>query len=129
VFRQRIRDRYRELDAERATLNTRLADLEATQPVVDNDDPAILDTLPIITGPVLANLPDTLFAHLADAFRVSIRIDTPTSAHMQLTITGESADTVRQTIAATPADPAATTLNRVPESRLGITTISAHGRW
>ena len=67
ALRERIRNRYRELHGERATLETQRDQLDTA--ATDVNDPALLDELPIL-GDILTGAPAGLTEQLFEAFHV-----------------------------------------------------------
>ncbi len=103
TYRARIRQRYQELDQQRGEAETKLAELVATQPATDSGTPELLDRMPLARTN-LAAVPATLQRRLFDALQLTIRIDTPRSAHVSITLTTDTPHTTAGTVAGIEPD-------------------------
>ena len=99
ALRERIRNRYRELHGERATLETQRDQLDIAATEVN--DPALLDELPIL-GDILTGAPAGLTEQLFEAFHVQAVYSK--ELH-QVTIHVTITDATPQAIAQLLADP------------------------
>ncbi len=102
ALRNRIRARFTELYAQRTSIQTDLAALEATaaKPV---DDPTLLDELPLL-GDIITNAPDALIEKLLAIF--DVRAVYNRDKH-QLTIRATITEATRQAVDNLLADPRA----------------------
>jgi site-specific DNA recombinase len=118
ALRTRIVARFTELEEERATINTQLTEL--TTPAADDPgDPALLDALPRLAGP-LTDAPIRLQQQLYDAFGLQLLYS---KTKHQLTIRATITRTTPATLAAIISDsqttdtPAVSHLSHLPITR------------
>jgi hypothetical protein len=89
TWRDRIRARFTALETERADAAAHHAGLVATQPVITEHLPELLEAMP--TGAVrLDDVPDEHLAELLDVLNVEIRVHSRTEAHLSITLTADS---------------------------------------
>ena len=103
ALRQRIRARFTDLYAQRTTLETDLATLDAAAPTGQDDDPTLLDELPHL-GDILTDAPAGLTERLLAAFDVQAVYNRDKN---QVTIHATITDATPQAIHHLLADPRA----------------------
>jgi hypothetical protein len=74
-FRTRLRNRYADLARQHKTKTEQLAALTAARQSERQDDPTILDDLPLVTAPLLAAVPEELQRNLYESFNLELRYD------------------------------------------------------
>ncbi|BCB88860.1 iron chelate uptake ABC transporter family permease subunit [Phytohabitans suffuscus] len=105
AYRAGIRQRYRELDQQRAQAEAALAELIATQPVVDEGMPELLATMPYASAN-LAAVPAAIQRRLFDALKLTVRVDNPRRAHVRITLTADTPDATAEVVADIETDAA-----------------------
>ncbi len=98
TYRARIRQRYAELEQQREHAAARYAELIATQPVVDNGTPELLDAMPL-AAVHLAAVPAPVQRRLFEALNLTIRIDNARRAHVRITLTTDTPGTTAGVVA------------------------------
>ncbi|MDQ7911159.1 recombinase family protein [Phytohabitans sp. ZYX-F-186] len=97
-YRAGIRARYRELDQQRTQAEANLAELVATQPVIDEGTPELLAAMPYASAN-LAAVPAAIQRRLFDALKLTVRIDSPRRAHVHITLTTDTPHTAAEVVA------------------------------
>ena len=96
TYRARIRERFTDLETDRVTATEHHAELVASQPAINTDNPDLLDTLPIGATDI-RNLPADVQERLFDALQLTVRIDNSRQAHIKVTLTVDTADNIPAT--------------------------------
>jgi site-specific DNA recombinase len=96
AWRKTIRATFDKLETQKVGLVATLAELQATRPVIDDSDPAILDAMPTAQLDLQA-LPQDLLRRLFDALNLEIRLQDQTRADLSIRLKGDSPDAVAGT--------------------------------
>ena len=72
-LRDQLRRRYSDLARDAKAKSQQLDTLLAAAPEADNDDPSVLEQLPVVTGADLADLPEALLRALYESFQLQVR--------------------------------------------------------
>ncbi|MPZ27141.1 MAG: recombinase family protein [Micromonosporaceae bacterium] len=99
-WRASIRQRHQQLTQQRTEAEAKLAELTATQPIIDEGDPALLEAMPQAVVD-LARVPPALLRQLFDTLQLAIRLDNPRRAHITLTLTLTTPEAATEIIAGT----------------------------
>ncbi|MDG4834789.1 recombinase family protein [Solwaraspora sp. WMMD1047] len=89
AWRTNLRDRFNNLETRRIETEARLAELTATQPVINTDDVALLDAMPQVEAS-LASLPEQLQRQLFDILNLEVRLPNAQQAHIKITLTADT---------------------------------------
>jgi DNA invertase Pin-like site-specific DNA recombinase len=95
AFRDRLHRRFDTLEAGRADATAELHDLNAAASRSQPDqDPSLLDALPILQGIRITDAPEPLQRKLYDALQLQIHYDRPDQARVRLVLTDDTARAV-----------------------------------
>ena len=101
AYRANIRTRYTDLENQRTQAAARHAELVATQPLIDDGAPELLDAMPS-AAIRLADAPADLQRRLFDALKLNVTVEGARRVHVRITLTTETPTTTMAVVADIP---------------------------